>query len=354
AAEEQDDSENEDAMDIDMESKDDPLDLKLRFYIGQFVKCVIAELGSVNESRKPGAKASTAHSNRIELTLMPEEVNSRIDPDDLCQGQILTASVKSVEDRGYVLNSGITAAETATFLPTAAAKAWLARWMPHGTELRVGQLVEAAITKVSDDKRSIRVTIDPELVSHATVKGTYKTMASVQPGQLIPATVMKVWSRGLSLRFMGFYDCSADLAALGMLDASDKSRIESAYEPASSVAVRVLYVSLTAAAKTVVVSTAPHIVSLLPRPAPTGYELPQAARLATGIASADAAVATGSGSAASEGGFWPIPYGTVIDGCTVVNVIEKFGVVLQIPGVASVRAFCSIGNLVDKEDEKPS
>ncbi|KAJ2603240.1 rRNA biogenesis protein rrp5 [Coemansia sp. RSA 1721] len=356
AAEEQEDSEDDDAMDVDTEQNDDPLDLKSRFYIGQFVKCAIVELGSGDEHGKAGTKTGATQSHRIELTLMPEEINNRIDPEDLCEGQILTASIKSVEDRGYVLNTGISNAATATFLPLDAAKTWLKRWMPLSTELKVGQLVEAAIVKISEDRRSIHVTIAPESVSRATVNSTYKTMASVQPGQLIPATVMKVWNRGLSLRFMGFYDCSADLTALGMLDTSDKSQLESVYNPATSVKVRVLYVSLTTAAKTVIVSTARHIVSFTPRPALTGYELPDAARLAVGSSGATASEdsAAESSSTGSEYGLWPIPYGTVIDGCKVVNVMEKFGIVLQIPSVESVRAFCSIGSLVDENDEKPS
>ncbi|KAJ2853917.1 rRNA biogenesis protein rrp5, partial [Coemansia asiatica] len=136
AAQEQEDSDDEHAMDVDVEQKDDPLDLKSRFYIGQFVKCAVVELGESDESSNQGIKSGSSNSHRIELTLMPEEINNRIDPDDLCQGQILTASVKSVEDRGYVLNIGFSTKEIATFLPTSATKAWLERWMPHSSELR--------------------------------------------------------------------------------------------------------------------------------------------------------------------------------------------------------------------------
>ncbi|KAJ2675086.1 rRNA biogenesis protein rrp5, partial [Coemansia sp. RSA 1285] len=37
------DSEDADAMDVDASDKDDPLDLSTRFFVGQFVKCVVVE-----------------------------------------------------------------------------------------------------------------------------------------------------------------------------------------------------------------------------------------------------------------------------------------------------------------------
>ncbi|KAJ2888004.1 rRNA biogenesis protein rrp5, partial [Coemansia aciculifera] len=275
------DDDDSDAMDVDSgEQNDDPLDLNLRFFVGQYVKCVVSELSDANSAHAAKPKKGK-HFSRIELTLMPEEINSRFDSDDMCEGLLVTASVKSVEDRGYVLNTGIAADRVAAFLPTDDAKAWLDRWMPHAAELRVGQLVEAVITKITDDRRSLRLTINPTVVAQATAKDTFKTMASVQPGQLVPATVLKVWDRGLSMRFMGFYDCSASLNGLGLAGAHDSEQVKKKYDLGDVVNVRVLYVSLTTASKTVIVSTLPHVVALQPRPALTGFELPLAARLAT-------------------------------------------------------------------------
>ncbi|KAJ2879952.1 rRNA biogenesis protein rrp5, partial [Coemansia aciculifera] len=137
------DDDDSDAMDVDSgEQNDDPLDLNLRFFVGQYVKCVVSELSDANSAHAAKPKKGK-HFSRIELTLMPEEINSRFDSDDMCEGLLVTASVKSVEDRGYVLNTGIAADRVAAFLPTDDAKAWLDRWMPHAAELRVGQLVEA-------------------------------------------------------------------------------------------------------------------------------------------------------------------------------------------------------------------
>ncbi|KAJ2772654.1 rRNA biogenesis protein rrp5, partial [Coemansia linderi] len=270
SAEESDDEDNDDAMDVDSDERaDDPLDLKLRFFVGQYVKCVVSELSDAHSAQATKQKKGKNYS-RIELTLMPEEINDRFDRDDMCEGLIVTASVKSVEDRGYVLNTGISSDRVAAFLPTGDAQAWLERWMPHATELRVGQLVEAVVTKITDDHRSLRLTINPAVVAQATAKDTFKTMASVQPGQLVPATVLKVWDRGLSLRFMGFYDCSASLSGLGLAGARDASDIKKKYDLGDIVNVRVLYVSLTTAAKTVIVSTQPHVLALQPRPALTG------------------------------------------------------------------------------------
>ncbi|KAJ2192967.1 rRNA biogenesis protein rrp5, partial [Coemansia sp. RSA 530] len=314
-------------MDVDG-SDDDPLDLKTRFFIGQYVKCAIADLPA-DQSSASGKKKKSKSAPRLELTLIPEEINGRIDPDDICEGVIVTASVKSVEDRGYVLTTGISGNKISAFLPTSEAQAWIDRWMPQVTELKPGQLVEAAVTSVSDDRRSLRMTIDPAVVSQATVKDTYKTMASVQPGQLVSATVMKAWDRGLSLRFMGFYDCSADLNGLGMPAARSKADVEKKYPLGKVVPVRVLYVSLTAAGKVIIVSRMPHVLAFKPRPALTGYELPAAAHLASDKAHSDISAAANEKGKIDK--MWPIPYGTVLDDCIVLSVVGTIGLALQVP-----------------------
>ncbi|KAJ1996389.1 rRNA biogenesis protein rrp5 [Coemansia spiralis] len=359
------DEDNDNVMDIDNQNKDDPLDLSTRFFVGQFVKCVISELGGDQAAASAKQKNKGKSASRIELTLIPEEVNSRIDPDDICEGLIITASIKSVEDRGYVLNTGISGEKIATFLPSDAAQPWLERWMPNAEELKVGQLIEAAVTGVSEDRRSIRVTIDPKIVSQCVVKETFKTMASIQPGQLVSATIMKVWDRGLSLRFMGFYDCAANLKGIGMLGARDKSEVEKKYPFGETIQVRVLYVSLTAAGKTILVSTNPHILQLKPRPEPTGYELPNAALLAAGRApvssqadfadeASDGQHGASSATTIADKQMWPIPYGTVLEECTVLSTVGSLGIALQISGVNSVQSFAPLAQLVDEGEDVPA
>ncbi|KAJ1799982.1 rRNA biogenesis protein rrp5, partial [Coemansia sp. RSA 2399] len=359
-------SDDANAMDVDSDKEDDPLDLEARFYVGQFVKCVVVEVGSDSPVTAAGkSKKKNTNALRIELSLVPEEINSRIDPEDVCEGMVITASVKSVEDRGYVLNTGLPKKNVAAFLPSDSAQPWIERWMPDSEELKVGQLVEAAVTSVSADRRSMRFTIDPKIVAGCEVKDTYKTMASIQPGQLVPATIMRVWDNGLSLRFMGFYDCSANLRSIGMLGASGKDEIEKEYPFGDTINVRVLYVSLTAAAKIILVSANPHILQLRPRPAPTGYELPNAACLAAGRApvvgspahedpTAQNGGATASTSSIADNQMWPIPYGTILDDCVVVNTVGSKGLALHVTGVDSVQAYTAASQVVDEGEEVPT
>ncbi|KAJ1668258.1 rRNA biogenesis protein rrp5 [Coemansia sp. RSA 1646] len=362
------DDEDANAMDVDADEMDDPLDLGARFFVGQFVKCVVAEVGSEPQasaavSSKKKKKSSNAL--RVELSLVPEEINSRIDPDDVCEGMVITASVKSVEDRGYVLNTGLPGRDVAAFLPSDDAQPWIERWMPDAEELKVGQLIEAAVTSVSADRRSMRFTINPKAVAESEVKDTYKTMASIQPGQLVSATIIKVWNSGLSLRFMGFYDCSANLRSIGMLGASGKDEVEKGYPFGDTIKVRVLYVSLTAAAKTILVSTSPHILQFRSRPASTGYELPNAACLAAGRAPVSdnsahgepgtrngGAIATKSSIADKQ--MWPIPYGTILDDCVVVNTIGSKGLAMHVTGVDSVQAYAAAAQVVDEGENIPA
>ncbi|KAJ1655793.1 rRNA biogenesis protein rrp5, partial [Coemansia sp. RSA 25] len=96
ADEDSDNDDDNDAMDVDSsETSDDPLDLKLRFFIGQYVKCVVSELSDAHSSANATKQKKGKNFSRIELTLMPEEINDRFDSDDMCEGLIMTASVKS-------------------------------------------------------------------------------------------------------------------------------------------------------------------------------------------------------------------------------------------------------------------
>ncbi|KAJ1956391.1 rRNA biogenesis protein rrp5, partial [Linderina pennispora] len=327
----------------DSDDEEDGLDLGSRFYVGQYVKCVVAEISQTDAS----GKAKT----RVELSLMPGDVNERIDVDDICEGLVMTASVKSVEDRGYVLNTGLATSKMAAFLPTKEARKWLERWMPAQGELKVGQVIEACVAKITDGRRSLQMTLDPESVAEALPKDTFKTMASVQPGQLVSATVMKVWDRGLSLRFMGFYDCSADLVSIGLAGALDKSEIAQTYDLGKVVKARVVYVSLTTASKTILVSLLPHIVEMSPRPGITGYETPAAAQLVTGSATG---AGTGKFSTMDVRSKWPIPYGTVLEEVAVVGVNPHIGLTLAVPGVETVRCLARKGDLVDNKDLIPA
>ncbi|KAJ2081596.1 rRNA biogenesis protein rrp5 [Coemansia sp. RSA 988] len=344
AAEADEDSETMDVDTEDDDTQEDALDLNQRFFIGQFVKCAIVDIAS----SKPGKKSKAA---RVELTLMPAEINSRIDPDDICEGLIITSSVKSVEDRGYVLNTGIPGAEVTAFLPAKSAQAWIDRWTPETDELKPGQLVEAAVTSVSDDKRSLRLSIDPTVVSQATPKETHKTMASAQPGQLVSATVLKIWDRGLSLRFMGFYDCCADLGAIGMLAAGDKTEIGEKYTLGSTIQVRIAYVSLTAAAKVITVSVLPHVLALNARPGLTGYETPAAARLAS---NSKVLRDNDDDDAIPDKHMWPIPYGTILEDCVVAGTVGSIGLVLRVSESDAVTAFVLASQLVNEDQQKPA
>ncbi|KAJ1886081.1 rRNA biogenesis protein rrp5, partial [Kickxella alabastrina] len=97
----------------------------------------------------------------------------------------------------------------------------------------------------------------------------------------------------------------------------------------------------------IIVSALPHITAFTPRPALTCFELPEAARLATGISDTEFVPGT-------DEKLWPIPYGTVINDCVVANIVANLGLALQIPGALSVRAFVPAAYLVEDGDAAPT
>lgn len=72
--------------------------------------------------------------------------------------EALSAAVKSVEDHGYILDTGIP--DISGFLP------FKATGKITKEKYRVGQLVEVSVTKLSSNQRTCKFTIPKDLTSN--------------------------------------------------------------------------------------------------------------------------------------------------------------------------------------------
>lgn len=79
--------------------------------------------------------------------------------------QVLAASIKSVEDHGYVLNLGIP--DSSGFLSFKDAKR--GKLGLDAKKLPVGMTLQVGITKKSDNGRIYTVSIDPSTIAAASV-----------------------------------------------------------------------------------------------------------------------------------------------------------------------------------------
>ncbi|EEB93793.1 hypothetical protein MPER_07509 [Moniliophthora perniciosa FA553] len=137
------------------------------FSLGQYVRTAVTALhaagttgdvSGISKSRDETARAS----RRVELSLVPERVNAGVQKSDLKAGFTLTASVKSVEDHGYLLELGVP--DVSGFLSFKEAKS-----QSEPTKFRPGQLVNVSVIKLSANGRSCEVAADPKIFTTSSI-----------------------------------------------------------------------------------------------------------------------------------------------------------------------------------------
>lgn len=160
-------------------------DLSELFRLGQYVRAVVTSIhvpGTTDviglaRSRDEVVKAS----RRVELCLIPGEVNVGVQKSDLRNGfvsdsesqsmlvdqarpsQTLSAAVQSIEDHGYILDLGV--AGVSGFLPFTATH-------DKGSDgkLRIGHLIDASVLQMASNGRTCTVTDDPNTLVTSSVR----------------------------------------------------------------------------------------------------------------------------------------------------------------------------------------
>ncbi|ORX93442.1 nucleic acid-binding protein [Basidiobolus meristosporus CBS 931.73] len=295
AAKAEEDSDDEEMVDTQLPS------LKEIFQVGQYVNCSVTKLEGVSDK---GAKAK----RRIELSLNPSTVNAGIARDDLCEGMVLSAAVQSVEDHGYLLSTGVDGVTGFLHKKDTAEKS-----------LAVGQVVLGSIKSVSENNRTINMTIDSHIVAKALPSHTLSNMSSLIPSTLINGMVAAINPNGITCKFMGFYDGTIDFNHLGLV-VEGEDDISKAFKVGQKIRARILYMSLGVNEKIIGLSLAPHVLSLS-QPQISGYDLKDDAKM--------------------------IPMGTIFDKVTVKRVDSGVGILCEIDGVKGVVGQTHISRLSD-------
>lgn len=143
------------------------------FKVGQYVRAVVTTVhaaGSTDTSmlgrtRDDNVKAS----RRVELSLVPNRVNAGVQKSDLRTGFTLTASIKSIEDHGYLLDLGV--ADTSGFLSFEDAKK--GHFGPEA-KLHVGRIIDVSVAKISSNGRTCSMSVDRTLFATSSVSATIK------------------------------------------------------------------------------------------------------------------------------------------------------------------------------------
>ncbi|KAI9253242.1 hypothetical protein EDC94DRAFT_546543 [Helicostylum pulchrum] len=212
------------------------------FYVGQWVRCKVSAIQTGENKQK----------KVVELSLKPSVVNEDIAKVDVTPGVTLGATIKSVEDHGYILDLGIK--ELTGFLPLKESKSYIEKYN-RDQELTVGQYVECAIEKVNG--RTANVTIDRTKLDHAVVEDPFSRISSVLPGQLVTGLIDAVQYNGLSVKMQGLYTTTIDQSHIPA-----HMNIEKDFKLGQNLTFRTLFTMLNTDEKRIAGSLLPHVLEL--------------------------------------------------------------------------------------------
>uniref|UniRef100_K9IPH6 Protein RRP5 homolog n=1 Tax=Desmodus rotundus TaxID=9430 RepID=K9IPH6_DESRO len=171
------------------------------FSPGMLVRCVVSSLGITEKGRKS-----------VKLSLNPKNVNKVLSAEALKPGMLLTGTVSSREDHGYLMDIGVVGARA--FLPLQKAQDYV-RQKNKGAELKMGQYLTCVIEEVKGNGGVVRLSVSHSEVSTAIATEEQNwTLNNLLPGLVVKAQVQKVTPLGLTLNFLSFFTGLVDFMHL--------------------------------------------------------------------------------------------------------------------------------------------
>ncbi|NXM02927.1 RRP5 protein, partial [Tyrannus savana] len=159
---------------------------------GTLVRCIVTSVEKSDDGRRS-----------IKLSIDPKKVNKGLSASALATGMLLSGSVSSVEDHGYLIDIGVSG--THAFLPHEKAKSYI-KALKRGPDLKIGQNLTCVIVEVKNEGRVVRLSIDRSEVaaSLATEKQNW-ALSNLLPGLVVKARVQKVTPLGMKLTFLCYF-----------------------------------------------------------------------------------------------------------------------------------------------------
>jgi rRNA biogenesis protein RRP5 len=298
----QDDAEKSDHDDDDdHESPSDDIDLKAMFSIGQYVRAYVM---STSDETKPGNAK-----RKIELSLRPQDANSGLSGDDVVTNCTVVASIKSVEDHGYVMEFGIENSSLRGFLSKKEVDPSLVE-----EELVVGCTILCVV--ISKKGKIAQLSALQEKIGDVSKVATEATTINTfLPGTIADVLLTEVTGGGLAGKILGHLPVTADLVHSGV--GPDGTDIESSYKIGSRVKARIICTFPTATEPKLGISLLSHVLTLQQK---QGND-----------ASAVSPVAI-------------LPIGSIIEKCTVKHVESDIGLYVDI-GIPGMRGFVHISRV---------
>ncbi|PLW31843.1 hypothetical protein PCANC_17210 [Puccinia coronata f. sp. avenae] len=201
------------------------------FTVGQWIRCSVvkttAEITKDNLRVSPLVRSAL----RVTLTLDPVHINSGIDKSDLQNGMTLTGAVKSIEDRGYIIDLGISVdsnshSTKSSQLPSNNLTAFVS--FPDANKAtdtqqdddssqqwEVGQIIWCRISKLSENGATCVVSVNEEDVSRSALTAA-TNIDSILPLHMVSCHITSVIpGQGLNVTFLGFFEGTIHIPHLG-------------------------------------------------------------------------------------------------------------------------------------------
>ncbi|KAI3337424.1 nucleic acid-binding protein [Xylariaceae sp. AK1471] len=290
----------------DDDNEADGIDLKDIFEVGQYLR---AHVSSTTEESTTGTL--TKPKKRIELSLRPEHTNTGLLSQEIVANTVVMASVSSAEDHGFVMDLGLSDANTRGFLPRKEVPSDLPE-----SRMQPGAVVLCLVTGKGANGKIIQLTVlQNKLGNVQNFAAEATTIQTFLPGSAVELMVSDISRRGISGKVMGSLDVTADLIHSGLgpnaIDLEDK------YKIGKKIKARVICDFPTAKDPKLGVSLLDHVLTLTP-------QRTASAKLPLNV----------------------LPMSSNIDKCTVFKVDPDMGVFVEV-GVDRIPGFVHISRLKD-------
>ncbi|CAH7665869.1 hypothetical protein BY996DRAFT_4590878 [Phakopsora pachyrhizi] len=201
------------------------------FKVGQWIRCSVLETST--GSTKPSIRlpAHVRAALRVTLTVDPIHLNFGLVKSDLVSGITLDGAVKSVEDKGYILDlgiplesnssisssSGLTRNITGFVLFSDASRASGEDHEDLFTRWEIGQVVSCRINKMSENGLTCSISIHKEDISRSVLSSA-NNIDSILPLHLITCSITAIIpDEGLNVKFLGSFNGTIDISHIPLV-----------------------------------------------------------------------------------------------------------------------------------------
>ncbi|KAF4980475.1 hypothetical protein FZEAL_3520 [Fusarium zealandicum] len=285
------------------------IDLKSIFAAGQYLRAYVAS--TMDEAVNGKSK------RRIELSLQPSEANTGLERDDVVANSTVMASIISVEDRGFVMDLGIS--KLGAFLSRTEVDTSI-----DEQRLQPGAVFLCQVSsKGANGKIAQLSLLQKKIGNPKSVPTDATTINTFLPGTIADVLVSNTDRRGFAGKVMGHLDVTADLIHSGVGPAGVS--LDSTYKIGSRVKARVICNFPGAKDPKLGISLLPHITSLQNKLPTKGAD---AKKLPTEV----------------------LPISSLVEKCTIRHVEAEIGLFVDI-GIPGLSGFVHISRVKDGKVE---